>query len=310
MFFKLENHFLFALVVIRTFFDNTFFSLILPYFQASKKFNTIAKINIVYSIFVMLIAVLSFILKLSLVKFLLLNICLGLINFAQCSYFANINYFMVFGHIKRFLQKLDKSIFGYMGSTITDYLYAQTSSLYVAIFVPKEDAALYFASVTICTVVALITIAQAQKMTPELIKCDYENSVKILKSNIKYIMIILLSLLVFMIFAGKYILVLLYGQDYYKNAYGILIIYFIARIFIANGGIFGTYLTAINQQPIKVRMKIETTIITMLGLLILHKFGIYGAAYALLISSIYVSIRYTLCSLKFLKLQKENEYGA
>ena len=54
-------------------------------------------------------------------------------------------------------------------------------------------------------------------------------------------------------------------------------------------------------------MKIETTIITMISLIILHKQGIYGAAYALLISSAYVSARYTLCSLKFLKLQKEKE---
>ena len=308
LFFKMDSHFLFALVVIRTFFDNTFFGLVLPYFQASRKFNTIGKINILYSLFVIFIAIFSYIFKLSLINFLLLNIGLGIVNFIQCTYYAKINYFMVFGHIQRFLAKLDKSIFGYIGSTVTDYLYAQTSSLYVAMFVSKEDAALYFAAVTICTVVSLITVAQTQKITPELIKSNYDDSVKILNLNIKYIMIILFTILIFIVLAGKQILVLLYGQEYYKNAYGILIIYFIARIFIANGGIWGTYLTAINQQPVKVKMKIETTLITIIGLIILHKFGIYGVTYALLISSIYVSIRYTLCSLNFLKMQKEKVY--
>ena len=49
-FYHIDSHILFCLVVIRTFFDGTFFSLILPYFQATKTFNTIAKINIVYAI--------------------------------------------------------------------------------------------------------------------------------------------------------------------------------------------------------------------------------------------------------------------
>ena len=46
LFFNLESHLLFALIIIRTFFDGTFFALILPYFQATKTFNSITKINI------------------------------------------------------------------------------------------------------------------------------------------------------------------------------------------------------------------------------------------------------------------------
>lgn len=306
--FKLESHFLFFLVIIRTFFDSTFFALILPYFQASRKFNAIAKINIFYSVFIVIIALISFILKLSLAKFLLLNIGLGLINFVQCSHYVKISYFTVLKSARKLIQKLDKSIFGYMGSTITDYLYTQVSSLYVAIFVSKEDAALYFASATICSIASLIVIAQSQKMTPELIKSNYSETIKIIKANIKYVMIILITVLIFIIFCGKYLLVLLYGHDSYKNAYYILIIYFISCIFIANGGIFGAYLTAINQQIKKVKMKFETTILTIICLLALHKLGIYGAVYVLLISSIYASIRYTLCGLKYLKIQKEKEY--
>jgi O-antigen/teichoic acid export membrane protein len=300
-FFKLENHLLFTLIIIRTFFDSIFFGLILPYFQATKTFNNIAKINIIYSFCISLIAIISYIFKLSLVKFLLLNIGLGIINFIQCSYFAKINYLLVFTYIKRFIRMIDKSIYGYIGSTISDYLYAQTSSLYVATFLPKEQAALYFSANTIAMMVGLLSAAQTQKMLPDLIKSDIENIKKILKKNLVVVGAILSFILLLITLFGKLILKLLYGQDYYTNAYPILLIYFIANIFIANGAIFGIYLTAINKQYIKIKLKLETTIVTILGLIALHKFGVYGAVTALLISAIYVSTRFTMYSLRFIK---------
>ena len=183
-FFHLDSHILFCLVVIRTFFDGTFFALILPYFQATKTFNTIAKINIVYAICITLIAIFSYIFKLSLYKFLLLNICLGLINFIQCSYFAEINYFLVFNHIKRFCQMVDKSIWAYIGVSIASFLYNQLSSLYVSTYLPKEEAALYFSAFTIACVIGLIISAQIQKMIPELINNSIENVKLILKKNL------------------------------------------------------------------------------------------------------------------------------
>ena len=43
---RVEQKYLFMLVFIRTFLDGTFFALILPYFQASRKFQQISIINI------------------------------------------------------------------------------------------------------------------------------------------------------------------------------------------------------------------------------------------------------------------------
>ena len=40
LFFNINNHLLFGLIIIRTFFDTTFFGLILPFFQAVKKLCT------------------------------------------------------------------------------------------------------------------------------------------------------------------------------------------------------------------------------------------------------------------------------
>jgi hypothetical protein len=55
-----------------------------------------AIINIIYACCIVCIAVTSFIFKLSLIKFLILNIILGFINFVQCSYYARINYLLFF----------------------------------------------------------------------------------------------------------------------------------------------------------------------------------------------------------------------
>ena len=300
-FFNLDSHILFCLVVIRKFFDGTFFSLILPYFQATKNFNTIAKINIVYAICISLIAIFSYIVKLSLYKFLLLNICLGLINFIQCSYFAKINYLLVLNHIKRFCQMVDKSIWAYVGVSIAYFLYAQIPSLYVSTYLPKEQAALYFSAFTIAAVVGLLISAQVQKMMPDLINNSIENIKLILKKNLKIMLFITGGLFLFMLLFGKLILLLLYGQSYYGNAYPILLILMFGNICVAEAAVYGAYITASGNQKRKIPMQLEATSLTVLGLIILHKFGIYGAAISFLFAAIYISYRYTTFTIKLIK---------
>lgn len=300
-FFNLDSHILFCLVVIRTFFDGTFFALILPYFQATKTFNTIAKINIVYAICISLIAIFSYIVKLSLYKFLLLNICLGLINFIQCSYFAKINYLLVLNHIKRFCQMVDKSIWAYVGVSIAYFLYAQIPSLYVSTYLPKEQAALYFSAFTIAAVVGLLISAQVQKMMPDLINNSIENIKLILKKNLKIMLFITGGLFLFMLLFGKLILLLLYGQSYYGNAYPILLILMFGNICVAEAAVYGAYITASGNQKRKIPMQLEATSLTVLGLIILHKFGIYGAAISFLFAAIYISYRYTTFTIKLIK---------
>lgn len=299
-FFKLDNHILFCMVVIRTFFDSTFFLLILPYFQATKTFNSIAKINIIYATCISLIAIISYLFKLSLYKFLILNICLGLINFIQCSYFAKINYFLVLNHIKRFCKMIDKSIWSYMGVAIASFLYGQIPSLYVSTYLPKEKAALYFSAFTIAAVIGLLIAAQVQKMMPDLINNSVENIKLILKRNLKIMLFITSGLFLFMLIFGKILLLLLYGQGYYTDAYPILLILMFGNICVAEAAVYGAYITASGNQKRKIPMQLEATSLTILGLIILHKFGIYGAAFSFLFAAIYISYRYTTFTIKLI----------
>ncbi|MBR6162437.1 hypothetical protein IKQ26_00900 [bacterium] len=308
LFFKIESHILFILVLLRTFFDTTFFNLILPFFQATKKFDTISKINIIYGLTISCIAVFAYINKLSLMQFLILNICAGIINFIQCLYSSKINFLLALTKIKRFFQMLDKTIWSFVGSSLTSYVYTQITALYVAIFLSKEQAALFFAAFTISALTSLFAAARIQKMLPELINKKTNEQIQILKKNcIVMIIAFAFLLLVFGLF-GKHLLKLIYLKDYYKNAYFVLIILTFANAIVGIGRIFGNYIAVIGKQAIKVRIKLETSVISVLGLLCLHKFGISGAAIVVAISSIFNTSRYILFSLKIIKINliKEN----
>ena len=297
----LESNLLFILVLLRTFFDGVFFSIALPYFQASKKFNIISYVNIFYSITMVIIAIISYVFNLSLVNFLLLNICLGIFNFIQVSFYAKINYFIALRHIKELIKRLDKSIFAYIGVLICSYLYAQIPSLYSSTFIPKEDAALYFAAFTIASVISLLITAQVQKIVPEMIKSSIENIENIIKKELAFIITINCIIFMFFIFTGKLILKLLYGQIYYQNAYFILLILTFSNISIAIAGIYGAYITASGNQKVKIKMQFEAIIISILTLSVFHKLGIYAATLAYLLSASHIGVRYVLKTKQLLK---------
>lgn len=306
--FKLENHFLFLLVISRTFFDGIFFALILPYFQASKDFKTISYINFFYSGMLSIIAIVSCVFKLSLIKFLLLNIVLGLFNFIQCTYYAKINYFLLICYLKRFYKMIDKSIFAYIGVTIAYLLYAQIPSLYVSTYLTKEEAALYFAAFTISSIIGLLITAQVQKMIPDMINASTEHVKVVINKNLKFMIIATSLVFTFMIIAGKLILGLLYGQTYYLNAYPVLLILMLGNICVAEAAVYGAYITASGNQKRKIPMQLKATAATVISLFLFHKWGVIGASCSFLLAAMYISYLYTSFTLKFLTQQEQKEY--
>lgn len=306
-FYKFESYILFALVLVRTFFDSTFFALILPYFQSTKKFNTIAGINVTYSVGLMLIAMIAFIYKFSLVKFLLMNIIFGIINFIHCSRYAKLDYLLLFNNFKKIICKIDKKILDFIGITIGSYLYGQIAPLFIATIVSKTDAALFFAAFTIANIVKLLIVAQTQKMVPELINNSVENIRQIIRKNLKYILCVTSLLLIFMLFAGKIILKLVYGQDYYTNAYYVLLILLLSNIVYAESAIYGAYIVASNNVNKILYILFQTSIVSIIALFVLHKYGIYAAAISLLIATAFLAYRYTIFVLNLLKSKSISE---
>lgn len=301
----LESRLIFILVLIRTFFDGTFFGLMLPYFQASKKFTLISYINIFYSIMTIIIAAVSYWLHLSLAKFLFLGILLGLFNFIQCSYYAKINYFMIIKHIKEIISKIDNSIWAYSGVTICYYLYNQLPSLYSSLYVSKEDAALFFSALAIAGIIGLLIAAQVQKIVPEMINASVDKVKEIIKYNLKFILSINGLIFLFFVFFGKILLSLLYGKTYYEQAYPMLLVLTLSNISIAVAAIYGAYVTASGNQKMKIGMQTEAIFISVISLLVFFKLGIYAATIAYFLSATHIGIRYIFVTRNLLKQVKE-----
>ena len=200
---------------------------------------------------------------------------------------------------------LDKSIFAYIGATVANALYSSISSLYVSIHLIKEQAALYFSAFTISSVIWLLINAQTQKMVPEMIKANLNEVKVIIRKNLIFIMSVTTVVFLFMIIFGKLLLKLLYGKPYYTNAYPVLLILMLGNILVSEAGVFGAYITASGNQKLKIPMQLEATVITVLGLAMLHKYGIYGASISYLLASIYIAIRYTIQTNQLLKTKRE-----
>ena len=114
-------------------------------------------------------------------------------------------------------------------------------------------------------------------------------------------------MLAFFLIFGKLLLKLLYGQDYYLNAYPILILFIIANIFTAVGEVYGVYITSSNNEKYKVLIRFQAGLITLVSLALLRKFGIYGATISFLLTSICLAILHINKSLQLLKQQEQQE---
>ena len=143
-----------------------------------------------------------------------------------------------------------------------------------------------------------------------MIKASIESIRNIIRKNLIFILSVTSILFVFIIFFGKYLLQLLYGQIYYTNAYPILLILMLGNIFVAEAAVYGTYITASDNQKKKIPMQLEASLFSIAGLILLHRFGIYGAAVSYLAATVYLAIRYTSFTISFLnKKEKENKNG-
>jgi len=302
---SLESKLIFVLVLIRTFLDGTFFAIMLPYYQATRKFNLISYINIFYSIMTIAITVVSYLLHFSLSKFLILGIILGVFNFIQCSYYAKINYLLVIKHLKQIIKKVDKSVFTYSGVTLCWYLYNQLPSVYASSYITKEQAALYFSAFAISSIINLLLAAQVQKIVPEFINASINKIKSTINYNLKFILTINGLIFLFFVIFGKWLLVVLYGKSYYMNAYPILLVLTFSNISIAIAAIYGAYITASGNQHIKIKMQIEAIAICVVTLLLLHKLGIYAATLAYLLSATHIGIRYVIKTKQLFKIQEK-----
>ena len=306
-FLPFESWIIFALVLIRLFFDGTFFGLMLPYYQASEKFNLISYINIFYSVMTILFALICYIFHYNLIVFLLMGVGLGVFNFIQCSYYAKINYPLVLKHMKELICQTDKSILTYAGSSLVFFIYNGIPSLYVATFIDKEKAALFFSAFAISNIITILMSAQYQKMIPEMMNVSTEKIKQVIKNNLIFLMGIDLLLLLIFIFIGKFILLILYSKPYYMNALPYLILLTLGNMAISFASVYGAYMTASGHQDVKLKTMTYAACITTLAIICCHKLGLYAAIIAYVLSASFMGIVYCYLGTKILNKDKAGE---
>lgn len=303
-FFNIEQYFIFYLAILKVFFDNTFFTLILPYFQSAKKFFQIGKINIIYSLFIISLTLIAYIFHFSLIKFLVLYVIGGIINFIHCSYIAKMDFRYLFTKYKSFITLLDKSIIYYITVSAIVFIKGQLSSLFVSFVLPKEQVAIYFAAFNIATVLGLVSVAQIQQLYPELINKSYQHIVNTMKKNLKFIIGINLIILFCFIIFGKLLLLLLYGSQDYINAYPYLLVLTLCSLISSAGMVFSTYMTSQGHQKYKSQLQIEFLIVVIVLMCVYHKLGVWGAILTTFSLEIYTFLRYFIFCLKDISKKK------
>ena len=305
-FVPLESHLIFILVLIRAYLDGTQPGIMFPYYQASKKFNLVSYINIFYSVMTIIFALICYVFHLGLIKFLLMGIFLGIINIIQYSYHAKINYVLVFKNIPRLIKLIDKSIFIYAGTTLVYFAYNKIPNLYVATFVPKNDAALFFSAFAISNIITVLLGAQYQKMIPEMIKTSVVRIKQIIKSNLKFMLCANIVITLFLILSGKFLLNILYSKEYYINAYPYLVLLSFGNIIFTFTFVYGAFLTASGHQKDKLKIMFIASILAIFLLIVFHHKGLLAALISYIISSMYMSITYFIKGQNVLKTNKNS----
>ena len=146
-------------------------------------------------------------------------------------------------------------------------------------------------------------------MIPDMIKVSTERIRQVLKHNLFFMMGVNVLLLIVFAFWGKDILVLLYSKEYYANAYPYLILLTIGNIAVSFASVFGAYMTASGHQDIKLKTMTVAGFITLCAIAVCHRFGLYAAVIAYIVSASFMGAVYFINGIKILNQQKLEELG-
>ncbi len=298
-FFPMEQKLIFKLILLKSFFDGTFFALALPYFQVSKKFIYIALINLFYSLGVFVIALISYLLKLSLVNFLILCVVLGVMNFIQCSVGTKINYLLALIKLNRFHEFIDSDFKYFAITALILVTQAQLYTVCISVSLPKEQAALFFAAFNVVNIIQLFAVAQIQQIMPEMMTLTGEKLKRSIIKAQKLLFSVFAFLIIFFVLFGKTLLHIIYSNDYYLNSYPILIV--LSLVNLTNlAGIYGCAVSAKGMQKQKFKIQIQILLVAILAVFALFKFGMWGFICSYAVSSTFSFVRYFI----FCKKQK------
>lgn len=184
-------------------------------------------------------------------------------------------------------KRLIKSSYPFIIASIMTTIYAYTDKIMLQKMMGNEEVAIYSVSVTIAGIIATIASALIEGYRVEIF--DLKNKDEILyKRRLRQIYCILFWMCIiyglFIVFFGKYLLQILYGQKYLSALPSLSVIVWYTA-FSYFGSVNNIYMVAEEKEKwVQVNTLIGSICNIVLNLILIPKLGIIGAAVASLIT--------------------------
>lgn len=293
---NLENTTLAILILFKIFFDTTVYNILLSYFQVEKRLLEITRTNFFLATLLISASLYFYFNKTGVYALFSTVLAINTIIFSVLFYktkFTSISLKKALHFVKEKFSEL--KFYGI--STITVPIYMMSPTVIASFILNPETLAQYQVAFSIANILLLISVSQLQERYSSFLSS--QESIWVLANKIKKtgfrIMIINISVLIFFILFGKYILLLIYNKEEYLAAFPLLITLLVSNVIFMVASVAATLMVVLKMQKEKSKYHLEFIFLSIfLGALMTYYYGSFGLtlSYALLYS--YSAIRYSL----------------
>lgn len=243
-----------SLIVVKVFFENTFYTIILARFQYKNKLKRISWINVVYGSAIIAISLVAYSFSFNVDEYLIpisivaiLVIGLGLTSRTKLKL-----------NIRR--AKIDytsREFVFYAFSFICVPIYMQMPSFFASYFLENEQMAIFQIAFTISNVVLLVSLSYMQFKFGEFL--SNKNELKSLIRSTILILVLINGLFIILFYLiGGILIEFVYSDTFYKDAIQYVCLLGIINLLIVIASSFATALVVNEKQQVKLNIQLKT----------------------------------------------------
>lgn len=261
-----------SLIIVKVFFENAFYTIILARFQFVDRLKNVAIINIVYGILVISVSLIAskFYPK---IEGFLLPITVSCL-LMSCAYLWGFKWEFSFDKIRDFFQIKDFKYYTF--SFVCAPIYMQMPSFFASYFFSKEEMAIYQIAYTISNVVLLVSLSYIQSKLGTFLK-NKNNLKQLIWRTIQITLVINISFILFFYLLGDRLINLIYPATLYNES--VLYVCFLSTInlLIVIASSFSAALVVNEKQKEKLTIQIKTIVVGFLIIpLSVYSFALTG----------------------------------
>lgn len=201
---------------------------------------------------------------------------------------------------KKLSQKMICDSWPMIFTSFTSYLYMYTDQLFINIFIGFEQLGIYATGTKLIIFLYVIPSFISNILYPKIIELHKNHSSKIFLSKIENFynvcFVIGLMFFIFFFFLGEIIITTLFNEKFSESV-NVLIIYSFGIVFVFFESLNNKLLMIDNlQKLLLIRNVLCLSINILLNFILIPKYGIEGAAFATIISQIFMMLSYGLHS--------------